>query len=107
MAGRAGATIIQMSAERAARAAVAAVTPGMGGVMERLKPMDAQFVDAENEDSHASFAIASIAIFEGRAPSYADFFAAVEGRVALVPIYRRKLREVPLGLGPPVWVDDP
>jgi len=75
--------------------------------MERLKPMDAQFVDAENEDSHASFAIASIAIFEGPAPSYADFFAAVEGRVALVPIYRRKLREVPLGLGPPVWVDDP
>ena len=75
--------------------------------MERLKPMDAQFIDAENEDSQASFAIASIAIFEGPAPSYDEFYAAIEGRLALVPIYRRKLREVPLGLGPPVWVDDP
>jgi diacylglycerol O-acyltransferase len=75
--------------------------------MERLKPMDAQFVDAENEDRQASFAIASIAIFEGPAPSYGEFYAAIEGRLALVPIYRRKLRQVPLGLGPPVWVDDP
>jgi WS/DGAT/MGAT family acyltransferase len=79
----------------------------MGGVMERLKPMDAQFIDAENEDRNASFAIASIAVFEGPAPSYDEFYAAIKGRLALVPIYRRKLREVPLRLGPPVWVDDP
>jgi WS/DGAT/MGAT family acyltransferase len=75
--------------------------------MERLKPMDAQFVDAEDEDRQASFAIASIAIFEGPAPSYDEFYAAIKGRLALVPIYRRKLRKVPLRLGPPVWVDDP
>jgi WS/DGAT/MGAT family acyltransferase len=75
--------------------------------MERLKPMDAQFVDAENEDRQASFAIASIAVFEGPAPTYDEFCAAIEGRLALVPIYRRKLREVPFRLGPPVWVDDP
>jgi WS/DGAT/MGAT family acyltransferase len=75
--------------------------------MERLKPMDAQFVDAENEDRQASFAIASIAVFEGPAPTYDEFYGAIDGRLALVPIYRRKLRAVPLGLGPPVWVDDP
>lgn len=75
--------------------------------MDRLKPMDAQFVDAENEDRQASFAIASIAVFEGPAPAYDEFYAAVDGRLALVPIYRRKLREVPFRLGPPVWVDDP
>jgi WS/DGAT/MGAT family acyltransferase len=75
--------------------------------MEQLKPMDAQFVDAEDEDRHASFAIASIAIFEGPAPSYDEFYAAIEGRLALVPIYRRKLRKVPFRLGPPVWVEDP
>jgi diacylglycerol O-acyltransferase len=75
--------------------------------MERLKPMDAQFVDAEDEDRHASFAIASIAVFEGPAPSYQEFYAAVEGRLPLVPLYRRKLRTVPLRLGPPVWVEDP
>src|SRR5215469_12110057 len=78
-----------------------------GGVMERLNPMDAQFVDAEDEDRNASFAIASIAVFEGPAPSYQEFYAAVEGRLPVVPIYRRKLRTVPLRLGPPVWVDDP
>jgi WS/DGAT/MGAT family acyltransferase len=75
--------------------------------MERLKPMDAQFVDAENEDRQASFAIASIAVFDGPAPAYDEFYAAIEGRLPLVPIYRRKLREVPFRLGPPVWVDDP
>jgi WS/DGAT/MGAT family acyltransferase len=75
--------------------------------MERLNPMDAQFVDAEDEDRNASFAIASIAIFEGPAPSYEEFYAAVEGRLPLVPIYRRKLRKVPFRLGPPVWIDDP
>jgi WS/DGAT/MGAT family acyltransferase len=75
--------------------------------MQRLKPMDAQFVDAEDEDRHASFAIASVAIFEGPAPSYDEFYASVEGRLSLVPIYRRKLRPVPFRLGPPVWVDDP
>jgi WS/DGAT/MGAT family acyltransferase len=78
----------------------------IGGVMQRLKPMDAQFVDAEDEDRHASFAIASIATFEGPAPSYDEFYASVEGRLPLVPIYRRKLRRVPFRLGPPVWVDD-
>ena len=35
--------------------------------MRRLNPIDAQFVDAEDEDRHASFAIASIAVFEGPA----------------------------------------
>jgi diacylglycerol O-acyltransferase / wax synthase len=75
--------------------------------MERLRPMDAQFVDAEDEDRHASFGIASIAVFEGPAPSYKEFYAAVEGRLPLVPVYRRKLRTVPLRLGPPVWVEDP
>ncbi len=75
--------------------------------MLRLNPIDAQFVDAEDEDRHASFAIASIAVFEGPAPSYEEFLHAIEGRLPLVPLYKRKLRTVPLRLGPPVWVDDP
>jgi diacylglycerol O-acyltransferase len=69
--------------------------------------MDAQFVDAENEDRHVSFAIASVAVFEGPAPGYDEFCGSVERRLPLVPIYRRKLREVPFRLGPPVWVEDP
>ena len=75
--------------------------------MERLNPLDAQFIDAEDEDEQASFAIASIAVFEGPPPSYEQFCQAIEGRLPLVPIYRRKLRKVPFRLGPPVWIDDP
>jgi WS/DGAT/MGAT family acyltransferase len=75
--------------------------------MERLSPMDAQFIDAEDAGGRASFAIASIAVFEGPAPSYDEFFDAVAGRLARVPIYRHKLRTIPFRLGPPVWVDDP
>jgi len=75
--------------------------------MDRLNPMDAQFVDAEDEDRHSSFAISSIAVFEGPPPTYDEFFAALTGRLPLVPRYRQKLRTVPFRLGPPVWVDDP
>ena len=75
--------------------------------MEQLKPLDAAFVDAEDADSDASFAIGSIAVFEGPPPTYDEFVGALYGRLPLVPQYRRKLRKVPLGIGPPVWVDDP
>src|SRR5271165_6603317 len=78
-----------------------------GGVMEQLKALDAAFVDAEDQDRNASFAIASVSVFEGPAPSYEEFLASIARRLPLVPIYRRKLRKVPLSLGPPVWVDDP
>ena len=75
--------------------------------MELLNSLDASFVDAEDQDQHTSFAIASIAVFEGPAPSYEEFLTAIAGRLPLVPLYRRKLRKVPFNLGPPVWVDDP
>jgi hypothetical protein len=75
--------------------------------MERLKSLDAAFIDAEDQDQDTSFAIGSIAVFEGPAPSYEEFVAAIARRLPLVPLYRRKLRKVPFSLGPPVWVDDP
>ena len=73
----------------------------------QLNSLDAAFVDAEDQDRNASFAIASIAVFEGPAPAYEEFLTAIAGRLPLVPLYRRKLRKVPFSLGPPVWVDDP
>jgi diacylglycerol O-acyltransferase / wax synthase len=75
--------------------------------MERLNPLDALFVDAEDQDQHTSMAIASIAVFEGPSPSYDEVLAALAGRLPLVPRYRQKLRTVPFRLGRPVWVDDP
>jgi diacylglycerol O-acyltransferase / wax synthase len=75
--------------------------------MDRLNPLDAVFVDAEDEDRHTSMAIASIAIFEGPTPSHEEVLASLGGRLPLVPRYRQKLRTVPLRLGRPVWVEDP
>ena len=69
--------------------------------MDRLNPLDAQFVDAEDEDRHTSMAIASIAVFEGPSPSYDEFLALLAGRLPLVPRYRQKLRTVPFRLGRP------
>lgn len=75
--------------------------------MDTLEPLDALFVEAEDEDKNTSMAIASIAVLEGPAPSQQEVLALVEGRLPLVPRYRQKLREVPFRLGRPVWVDDP
>ena len=75
--------------------------------MDRMSPLDAAFLDAEDSDQHTSMAIASFAIFEGPAPSYDEFFAAIAGRLPIVKRYRQKVRRLPLDLGRPVWVDDP
>ena len=75
--------------------------------MDRLNPLDATFVDAEDADPHVSMAIASIAVFEGPAPSQEEFIAHLAGRLPRVPRYRHKLRTVPFRLGRPVWVEDP
>jgi WS/DGAT/MGAT family acyltransferase len=75
--------------------------------MDRLNPLDALFVDAEDEDRHTSMGIASIAVFEGPSPSYGEVLDYLAGRLPLVPRYRQKLRTVPFRLGRPVWVEDP
>jgi len=75
--------------------------------MDRLSPLAALFVDAEDKDPHTSMAIASIAVFEGPSPTHEEFLAFLAGRLPLVPRYRQKLRTVPFRLGRPVWVDDP
>ena len=75
--------------------------------MDRLQPLDAMFVDAEDEDENTSMAIASIAVFHGPAPAHEEVMALIADRLPSVPRYRQKLRTVPLRLGRPVWVDDP
>jgi diacylglycerol O-acyltransferase len=75
--------------------------------MDSLKPLDAIFIDAEDEDKNTSMAIASIAVFQGPAPPQKEVMALIAGRLPLVPRYRQKLRTVPFRLGRPVWVDDP
>ncbi|HET9020344.1 MAG TPA: wax ester/triacylglycerol synthase family O-acyltransferase [Ornithinibacter sp.] len=75
--------------------------------MERLTPLSAAFLQAEDEDPTTSMAIASVAVFEGPAPTQAQLVAHVRGRLPLVPRYRQTVRQVPLDLAAPVWLDDP
>jgi diacylglycerol O-acyltransferase / wax synthase len=75
--------------------------------MDRLNPLDALFVDAEDQDPQVSMAIALVALFEGPAPSQEEVLAHLAARLPLVRRYRHKLRNVPLRLGRPVWVEDP
>ena len=78
-----------------------------GAIMDRLEPLDALFVEAEDQDENTSMAIASIAVLEGPSPSQKELRELVQRRLPLVPRYRQKLRTVPFRLGRPVWVDDP
>lgn len=75
--------------------------------MDQLSPLDAAFIEAENEDRHTSMAIGSIAVFEGPSPSYEELVGAIAERLPHVRRYRQKLTTVPWQIGPPVWADDP
>ncbi|MEV0133304.1 wax ester/triacylglycerol synthase family O-acyltransferase [Dactylosporangium sp. NPDC050688] len=75
--------------------------------MEHLSPLDSAFLDFEDADRHASLAIASIAVVEGPPPSQSEFVESVRGRLPLIARYRQKVRQLPLDVGPPVWVEDP
>jgi diacylglycerol O-acyltransferase / wax synthase len=73
--------------------------------MDRLSPLDASFLHIENDVNLMH--IGSVGIFEGPAPSFDELRARLEGKIPLVPRYRQRVREVPLALGRPVWVEDP
>jgi WS/DGAT/MGAT family acyltransferase len=72
--------------------------------MDRMSPQDASFLHVENDVNHMH--IASVAIFEGPAPSQAEIVSMVSSKLHLVPRYRQVVRFVPLDLERPVWVDD-
>ena len=74
--------------------------------MDRLTPLSDAFLEAEREDSKASLAIGSFAVFAGPAPPFDEFVRAIEERLPLVPRYRQKLRTTPFDLAAPAWVDD-
>ncbi len=73
--------------------------------MEVMSPLDSAFLRMETPNT--SLHIASLAIFEGPAPTYDELFALFARKLADLPRYRQRIREVPLWLGRPVWVEDP
>jgi diacylglycerol O-acyltransferase len=77
-------------------------------VPDRLSPLDASFLFAEDR-TRAMHVCGVMTFAPADGPEFdMDAFAALIGRrLALVPRYRQKVREVPGHLGLPVWVDDP
>ena len=73
--------------------------------MDRMNPLDAEFLYLEDGTTHMT--IASCAVFEGPAPPFDDLVRLFASKLPLVPRYRQRVRFVPLDLGRPVWVDDP
>jgi diacylglycerol O-acyltransferase len=73
--------------------------------MEVMSPLDAAFLRLESRST--SLHIASVGIFDGPPPTAEQVHAAFASKLHLVPRYRQRVREVPLRLGRPVWVEDP
>ena len=75
----------------------------------RLSALDEGFLALESQQApiHLGWAALFTAPPSGRRPSFEALCAHIEGRLGRAPRYRQKLVEVPLGLGEPVWVDDP
>ena len=73
---------------------------------DRLTALDSAFLHLEDH-STAHMHVASVMVFEGKAPTLQDLVEHVVNRLHLVPRYRQRLAFVPLGQGRPVWSDDP
>ena len=73
--------------------------------MEWMSAIDSSFLHVENDSTPMH--IGGVSIFAGPPPPFADLREMVERKLDIVPRYRQKVRFVPLGAGPPVWVEDP
>jgi WS/DGAT/MGAT family acyltransferase len=71
---------------------------------ERLSPVDASFLQIEDDVTHMH--IGAVSIMEGPPPSYRELYEMVAAKLASLPRCRQVIRTVPLGCAYPVWVDD-
>lgn len=71
----------------------------------RLHTLDTEFLLLEDERS--PLYIGSLCVFEGPVPTRSECERFVASQLERLPMYRKRVRTVPLGLGRPVLVDDP
>ncbi|HEX6418915.1 MAG TPA: wax ester/triacylglycerol synthase family O-acyltransferase, partial [Acidimicrobiales bacterium] len=77
----------------------------VGGPVDRLSTLDAEFLHVEDGVAHMH--IAGGCVFAGPPPSLDELGRLVEGKLHQIPRYRQRVRAVPLELGRPIWADDP
>src|SRR5438309_6228391 len=73
---------------------------------DRLTALDTTFLPLEGH-SAAHMHVASVMVFDGKAPSPDELVEHVVNRLHLVPRYRQRLAYVPFDQGRPIWADDP
>ncbi|MFC3687805.1 wax ester/triacylglycerol synthase family O-acyltransferase [Aquipuribacter hungaricus] len=71
---------------------------------DRLSALDASFLYAEEQGVPQH--VGTVMVFEGPV-DYPRLQRHLAGRIAFVPRYRKRVREVPGRLANPVWADDP
>jgi len=49
-------------------------------MLDRMRPLDAGFLDIEDEDSHAAMPIAAVAVLEGPVPTQEELLTAMKER---------------------------
>jgi WS/DGAT/MGAT family acyltransferase len=70
---------------------------------ERLSASDMSSLLAERGPIHVH--VGATIVAEGKPPPFEEFVTHVDERLALVPRFRQKVTETPLGLSNPVWAD--
>jgi diacylglycerol O-acyltransferase / wax synthase len=75
----------------------------------RLSALDASFLAVESENAHMH--VGWVAVFDppdgATPPTFAECRDHIAARLSRAPRFRQVIEPSPLGLGPPVWVDDP
>lgn len=77
--------------------------------MERLSGLDASFLYLESPTLHLHVAFTAV-LDPSTMPggySFTRITEHISSRIPAAPVFRRRLVEVPFGLGHPVWADDP
>jgi len=72
---------------------------------DRLGTLDAEFLHIEDGIGHMH--IAGACLFDGTPPRFEELEALIASKLDDIPRYRQRVRQVPLELGRPIWVDDP
>ncbi|SFR60749.1 acyltransferase, WS/DGAT/MGAT [Marinobacter gudaonensis] len=76
--------------------------------MRQLSELDASFLYLESETTPMH--IGGIYLFDAgecdRPLAFSTFVAYLRSRLHVVPVFRQRLREIPLRLGRPYWIDD-
>lgn len=77
--------------------------------MRQLSELDASFLYLESETTPMH--IGGVYLFDASGLSdplaFSTFVSYLRSRLHVVPLFRQKLKEIPLRLGRPYWIDDP